>query len=113
MPDPHQPFPRSTQLRALARQGGLCVSCGTRIVTPGQAGAVDHRFGESAEGHHMVPHSMGGSLTLDNCVVVCRACHLNAHQGGRFRDLDIYDDLTSLSLPDRIRKLKRLYPFCR
>jgi hypothetical protein len=80
------------------------------ITEIGEAGAADHRFGERAEGHHVIPHKMGGLLTVDNCVVLCRSCHLNAHQGGRWRDVSIYDDVAKLSMAAKIAKIAAEYP---
>lgn len=58
----------------------------------------------------MIPHKMGGPITENNCVVLCRSCHLNAHQGGRWRDTSIYDDLGSLPLDQKIERIAALYP---
>jgi len=77
MTDPHAPFPKPVQQKALERQRG------------------------------------GGPLTPDNCVILCRACHLSAHQGGRFADVSIYDDLKSLTMPAKIARIAALYPHYR
>jgi hypothetical protein len=53
---------------------------------------------------------MAGPITVDNCVVLCRACHSNAHQGGRWRDISIYDDVAKLPMTKMIAKIAALYP---
>jgi hypothetical protein len=83
---------------ALDRQKELCASCGTRIGAFGERERHSHRFGEAAEGHHVIPHEIGGPVTLENCVVLCRSCHLNAHRGGQWGDVGIYDDLLDLPM---------------
>lgn len=30
------------------------------------------------EGHHILPNTYGGSLNLENCVVLCKNCHVYA-----------------------------------
>lgn len=69
MADDHQRFPASMQKLALARQGFRCASCGTATTAIGEAGSASHRFGERAEGHHVIPHKMGGPISIENCVV--------------------------------------------
>lgn len=51
-----------------------------------------------------------GPLTAENCVILYRACHLNPHQGGRFADVSIYDDLKNLTMPEQIARIAALYP---
>ncbi len=80
-----QEFSRATQQKALERQKNLCASCGTPIHAVGEAGRAQHRFGESAQAHHIVHAKFGGSNELDNCVVLCEACHYSAHEGGNYR----------------------------
>lgn len=113
MSSDHMPFPAAIQMQALARQRFRCASCGTRITSIGEAGQVNHKFGERAEGHHVIPHLMTGPITVDNCVVLCRACHYNAHQAGRWRDILIYDDVASLPMTERIAKIAAHYPHYR
>jgi hypothetical protein len=43
-------------------------------------------------------------------VVLCRSCHINAHQGGRWRDASIYDDLKNLPMAAKIVKIAAMYP---
>jgi hypothetical protein len=106
----HTPFPIPSQRRALARQKSRCASCGFRVTAIGEAGRADHAFGERAEAHHVIPHKMGGPITVENCVVLCQACHLNAHQGGRWADASIYDDLSELPMEQKIAEIAALYP---
>lgn len=78
-------FSRTTQLAALARQKNHCASCGTDIHALGEAARGLHRFGERTEAHHVRHVKAGGTDMVDNCVVICQACHYNAHEGGNFR----------------------------
>lgn len=107
----HKPFPASVQWLALGRQNFKCGSCGTMIHTPGKTGQSGHAFGESAEAHHIVPHSLGGGTNLENCVVLCRACHMSAHAGGAWADLSIYKDLKGLSVSAMTEKIAGQYPY--
>jgi 5-methylcytosine-specific restriction endonuclease McrA len=70
---------------ALARQKYHCAACGARIHSLGELGRTDHRFGEAAHAHHVLHVKFGGDNSLQNCVIVCQACHYNAHEGGNFR----------------------------
>ena len=110
MSSDHMRFPAGIQREALTRQRFHCASCGTHITAIGEAGQENHNFGERAEGHHLIPHKMGGPITKDNCVVLCRACHYSAHQGGRWRDISIYRDTARLSMKQKIAKIADLYP---
>jgi hypothetical protein len=100
----------SIQRQALARQNFQCASCGRYISKIGQEGQESHDFLESAHGHHMIPNMMGGPPTVENCVVLCQSCHLNAHQGGSWKDISIYSDLKELSMAKKIEKIAALYP---
>jgi hypothetical protein len=113
MSSDHQRFSADTQRQALKRQKSRCASCGEKITEIGEAGQMDHKFGERAEGHHVIPHKMGGPITVENCVVLCRACHLSAHQGGRWRDVSIYSDIAHLTMAKKIAKIAALYPHYR
>jgi hypothetical protein len=44
-------------------------------------------------------------------VIVCRAWHISAHQGGRFADVSIYNDLKKLTVPAKIARIAALYPY--
>jgi hypothetical protein len=113
MTDPHAPFPKPVQKKALDRQRGRCASCLTPITKLGRSGAEQHDFGEGVEADHVTPHKLGGPLTTENCVILCRACHLNAHQGSRFADVGIYKDLKTLTMPAKIARIAALYPHYR
>ena len=107
----HRPFPRSMQEEALNRQGGRCASCGLRIGVVGLAGRSVHFHREGSEGHHVIPHKMGGPIEVQNCVVLCKSCHYSAHQGGWFGDVSIYKDIEHLPMPHRIATIAREYPY--
>ena len=109
----HTRFPAHIQKLALARQKSRCASCGFAIHAIGYAGQANHDAREWAEGHHVIPNKMGGPITAENCVVLCRACHLNAHQGGLWRDISIYSDLAGLTMPDKIARVAEGYPHYR
>jgi hypothetical protein len=108
----HVPFPAGIQNQALARQKFRCASCGTSILVIGEGFRDGHLYGERAEGHHVIPHKMGGPITLENCVVICRSCHMNAHQGSRWRSISIYRDLRG-SMAEKIKQVADLYPHYR
>ena len=76
---------RKTQELALRRQSGLCGSCGSLISAIGKAGQAAHKFGESAQAHHIKHVKFGGTNDLANCVVLCSSCHYSAHEGGNYR----------------------------
>lgn len=113
MSAPYGRFSGNIQRAALARQKFKCGSCGTMIVTVGEVGKSQHQFRERAEGHHIIPNIDGGPPTEDNCVILCRACHLNAHQGGQWKDVSIYADTKNLPIRQRIASISKLYPHYR
>jgi 5-methylcytosine-specific restriction endonuclease McrA len=78
-------FTRTTQKLALARQKNLCASCGALITALGQAGRHAHKFGESAQAHHIKHVKLGGTNNLGNCAVICWSCHYSVHEGGNYR----------------------------
>lgn len=80
-----QDFDRRTQKQALVRQEHLCASCGTPILEIGEAGREKHKFGESAQAHHVKHAKLGGTNHLDNCVIICWSCHYSVHEGGNYR----------------------------
>ena len=51
----------------LERDGYRCVSCGVDLIS------------ESADIHHLLPRSMGGSDDLSNLVSLCDGCHASHH----------------------------------
>lgn len=106
----HVSFPGYIQKLALARQKFRRASCETVITAIGEGGQADHPFGERAEGHHVIPNKMGGPITVENCVVLCRSCHYSAHQGGLWRDISIYNDVVAQPMPQKIAKIAALYP---
>ena len=56
-------FPRKVKAAAFERAKGFCEGCGAKLAT----GRIEY--------DHRVPDALGGEPTLDNCVVLCRACH--------------------------------------
>ena len=56
-------FSKSVKLSAWERCGGFCERCTAKLY-PGKFD-YDHR----------IPDALGGEPSLDNCVVLCRACH--------------------------------------
>lgn len=56
-------FPPKVMVDAFERAKGRCEKCSARLV-PGKF-QYDHR----------IPDAMGGEPTLENCVVLCSACH--------------------------------------
>jgi 5-methylcytosine-specific restriction endonuclease McrA len=110
MADAHQNFPAAMQKAALVRQNFRCASCGEHVAGIGNQGADVHVFGEGAEGHHVIPHKLGGPISIANCVILCRSCHMSAHQGGRYADVSIYKDLWRYSMANKIEMVARLYP---
>lgn len=57
-------FPTKVKVSAFDRSGGKCEHCGIAI-RPGNGPNYDHR----------VMDAIGGEPTLENCQVLCRACH--------------------------------------
>ncbi|MGH9959589.1 MAG: HNH endonuclease [Pyrinomonadaceae bacterium] len=80
-----QKFSMGTQQLALVRQKFQCASCGTCITRLGEPGRSEHAFGEIAHAHHIRHIKFGGTNSLDNCAVLCQACHYSAHEGGNYR----------------------------
>lgn len=56
-------FSRKTKVEAFAKCGGFCEKCSVRLM-PGKF-HYDHE----------IPDALGGKNVLDNCKVVCTACH--------------------------------------
>ena len=106
----YRPFSETTKKKALERQGSRCASCGLEIHAPGAAGQQQHRFGEWSEGHHLIPAKAGGGNDMDNCVILCRACHMNAHAGGSWADISMYRDLRKAAMHAKIDRISKLYP---
>ena len=78
-------FTTRTMKEALTRQKHRCASCGEPIRFLGRAGRQYHRFGEMVHAHHMVHAKAGGDNSKGNCVIICQACHYNAHEGGNYK----------------------------
>lgn len=57
-------FSSKVRIEAFARAGGKCEGCGV-VIRPGNGPHYDHR----------VPDAVGGEPTLENCQVLCKACH--------------------------------------
>jgi 5-methylcytosine-specific restriction endonuclease McrA len=79
-----QEFKPGTKQLALKRQNMRCASCGAHIECLGNAGFV-REFGEVTHAHHIRHAKFGGSNALDNCVIICQACHYSVHEGGNYR----------------------------
>lgn len=56
-------FSRKTRVQAFARCGGRCEKCSAHL-----------KVGEG-EYDHVLPAELGGDASLENCQVICRACH--------------------------------------
>lgn len=59
-----QEFSKKIKLAAWNRAGGRCEDCGKKI-----------RPGDGPEYDHSSPTFFGGAATLENCQVLCIACH--------------------------------------
>jgi 5-methylcytosine-specific restriction protein A len=55
-------FTRKVKAAAALRAGGKCEGCTARLI-----GAFHF--------DHIIPDGVGGPATLENCQVLCRACH--------------------------------------
>jgi len=55
-------FPKRIRVAAFERSEGRCEACTARIVGTPQY-------------DHILPDALGGEATLQNCAVLCRACH--------------------------------------
>lgn len=60
---PRREFSRKTKAEAFLRCGGHCEGC-TALLAPARI-----------EYDHIIPDSLGGEPTLENCRVICAACH--------------------------------------
>jgi len=75
-------FSKKVRLEAYQRSGGCCEACRARLY-PGRF-AYDHRLSDA----------MGGSPVLDNCQVLCDACH--SRKTGT-------EDIPTISKSNRVR----------
>ena len=66
---PRREFPAKVKVAAFERAGGHCERCTVRL----SAGRIEY--------DHIVPDWLGGEPTLDNCAVLCTACHRG--EGGK------------------------------
>lgn len=62
MRDRHE-FPAKVMVEAFRRAGGRCEKCTAKLYV----GKINY--------DHRIPDAMGGKPTLDNCDVLCVACH--------------------------------------
>jgi 5-methylcytosine-specific restriction enzyme A len=62
-------FTAKIKVAAFERADGRCEECTARLA----AGNVEY--------DHRIPDALGGDPTLDNCVVLCRACHRTKTSG--------------------------------
>ncbi len=76
-------FSDSTKKLALQRQQFLCASCAEQIYGQDR---LQNQFGEQIHAHHIRHVKFGGTGHLDNCVIICQACHYLAHEGGNYRN---------------------------
>jgi hypothetical protein len=83
------------------------------ILAVGKAGASSHPFREGVEAHHVIPHQLGGPVSLENCIVLCRSCHYSVHRGGHWKYTQQYDSVQSLPMTLKITNIARLYPHYR
>jgi 5-methylcytosine-specific restriction enzyme A len=56
-------FSKAVKIAAFQRAGGRCECCTTKLT----AGKFQY--------DHAIADGLGGEPTLENCVVLCRACH--------------------------------------
>lgn len=113
------PFSKKIQQEAWERQKQKCASCGLQAKALGNLGASQHLFGEGVQAHHVVPHKMftqktpafNGPNIEQNCVILCRACHMNSHQGARWGDVSIYADISEPITLKKIAAIAKLYPY--
>jgi len=68
-------FRDSIKNKARFRQWAMCGLCGEGL-----------NFSEE-HAHHIIPRAAGGKDTVDNCIVLCDACHYIAHKHGDYRSL--------------------------
>lgn len=57
-------FSKAVKRDAFMRAKGCCEMCGARLTV----GKIEY--------DHRIPDALGGEPTLDNCVVVCKPCHV-------------------------------------
>lgn len=67
-------FSRTTKLKAFERAQGRCETCNCKL------GAQDRK-----EFDHVLPCALGGTNTVENCEVLCVACHKAKTKGDKGR----------------------------
>jgi 5-methylcytosine-specific restriction enzyme A len=88
-------FPAKVKVAAYERSGGKCEAC-----------KADLRPGRFAY-DHVIPDGLGGSPTIENCAVLCNACHAVKTTG---------QDVPSIAKAKRVQakhigaKVKRAWP---
>lgn len=71
MLDENRLFSEEQKRQIFRRDGGKCQVCCKKL-----------EYGdENTHYHHKVPHSVGGSTSLDNAMLVCKDCHYNKLHG--------------------------------
>ena len=85
-------FSKSVKLAAFQRANGHCESCGQKIVTVAQY-------------DHAVPDALDGEPTLDNCQVLCGACHRR-----KTSDLDVPAIAKAVRTNEKLMGLRRRGP---
>lgn len=77
-------FSAKTKVAAFERCGGKCERCSAHLMP----GKIDY--------DHIVPDALGGEPDLDNCAVLCRACH--SAPGGKTSG-----DITTIARTKRLK----------
>ena len=85
MGDRRQRFSRKTLELVLLRQQNLCASCGWALFVFDETGEEPREFLAGHHAHHIKHVKFGGTNHIDNCVVLCQACHYSVHEGGNYR----------------------------
>lgn len=63
----HRAFSEHQQKQAYERQGGKCARCGKNFAL------------KDLEGHHKKAFADGGETTIENCIMLCKDCHIDYH----------------------------------
>ena len=74
-------FPPSVVNAAWVRQKGRCAKCGKKLVKGNQDCGVEGAW----HAHHRLPADIGGTDTLDNCIIFCTNtpdCHFTIGHSG-------------------------------
>ena len=72
-------FPQDVRDKALVRQKLVCARCGTRLEPP-------------VFPHYKKPAELGGDTSLQNCVILCKKCHLDYGHIGNWAKFVITQD---------------------